>query len=239
MYKIFEICHSNNIENLILLSDPTNATVGEFYEKLGFTYAWNKKTFFYDYEINIPHAIFNKRDDIKKWKNIKIKEIFIDFDKSKSKAINDEQKILKDSEILSSILDKVLIHEESILKEDYQKVIDWFNQQREQIIKNPKQWWNTLTPKQVDVVKNEAKKWWNNLTPEQRKIKLLEKQAYQKKTIKKDDTPLLCDFDQNIKNKLDCMQSMKTSTPVFKKIILIFRFFLFSNVLFFKINNVK
>ncbi|WP_432654079.1 hypothetical protein [Spiroplasma ixodetis] len=45
MYKIFEICHSNNIENLILLSDPTNATVGEFYEKLGFTYAWNKKLF--------------------------------------------------------------------------------------------------------------------------------------------------------------------------------------------------
>ncbi|WP_339041354.1 hypothetical protein [Spiroplasma endosymbiont of Apeira syringaria] len=101
---------------------------------------------------------------------IKIKEIFIDFDKSKSKAINDEQKILEDSEILSSILDEVLIHEESILKEDYQKVIDWFNQQREQIIKNPKQWWNTLTPKQVDVVKNEAKKWWNNLTPEQRKL---------------------------------------------------------------------
>ncbi|WP_174481209.1 GNAT family N-acetyltransferase [Spiroplasma endosymbiont of Danaus chrysippus] len=46
IYKIFEICHSNNIENLILLSDPTNVTVGEFYEKLGFTYAWNKKTFF-------------------------------------------------------------------------------------------------------------------------------------------------------------------------------------------------
>ncbi|WP_425288906.1 GNAT family N-acetyltransferase [Spiroplasma endosymbiont of Amphimallon solstitiale] len=62
IYKIFEICHSNNIENLILLSDPTNVTVGEFYEKLGFTYAWNKKTLFYDYEINIPHAIFNKRN---------------------------------------------------------------------------------------------------------------------------------------------------------------------------------
>ncbi|WP_425381907.1 hypothetical protein [Spiroplasma endosymbiont of Melieria omissa] len=28
-------------------------------------------------------------------KNMKIKEIFIDFDKSKSKAINDEQKILE------------------------------------------------------------------------------------------------------------------------------------------------
>ncbi|WP_425289813.1 GNAT family N-acetyltransferase [Spiroplasma endosymbiont of Zeiraphera isertana] len=47
IYKIFEICHSNNIENLILLSDPTNVTVGEFYEKLGFTYAWNKKKLFF------------------------------------------------------------------------------------------------------------------------------------------------------------------------------------------------